>query len=106
MEPLIFFIMKIFKTIKNKIKSLAAKIAGVAPQPSFANIYIIKNNLEIYKIQSTSSDISNGVCKILSYFSKYNNYKIIYNYPEKDIYIYFTVKKADELEPDNSNNKK
>lgn len=98
--------MKLLEKIKKKIKSIAAKIAGEAPAPSFANIYIIKNGIELYNIESTSPDISEGICKILQFFNKYDNYKIIYNYPEKDIYIYFTVKKAEELEPADGEGKK
>lgn len=97
--------MKIIKFIKKKIKTLAAKIAGQPVPPSFVNIYIFKNNKEVFHIESTSSDITDGVCKIIQYFNKYDNYKIIYNYPEKDIYIYFTVKKAEDVEPESSEKK-
>lgn len=98
--------MKLLEKIKKKIKEIAAHIAGEKPDPSFANIFIYKNGTEIYNIESTSPDISYGICKIIQYFNKYDNYKIIYNYPEKDIYIYFTVKKADELEPTDGEVKK
>lgn len=97
--------MKITKFIKDKIKNFAAKIAGQPQTPSFAVIYILKNNKEVFKIESTSSDITDGVCKVIQYFDKYDNYKIIYNYPAREIYIYFTVKKADDVEAESSDKK-
>lgn len=97
--------MKITKIIKNKIKAIAARIAGQSAPPSFANIFIFKNNKQIYNIESTSANIADGVCKIIQFFNKYDNYKIIYNYPEKDIYIYFTVKKAEDVTPEDSEKK-
>ena len=92
--------------IKAKIKQIAAKIAGLPQPPDFATIYIIKNGEEVFNIDSTSRDISYGICTILQYFSKYDNYKIIYNYSNKEIYIYFTVKKGNELDLDTGETKK
>lgn len=99
------FIKKIIQKIKKKIQAIAARIAGKPLPPSFANIFILKNNKEVYHIESTSSDITDGVCEIIKFFSKYDNYKIIYNYPEKDIYIYFTVKKGEDVAPEDSEKK-
>ncbi len=92
--------MKIIEKIKAKIKGVARKIAGSPEnvEPNFATIYIVKNNQNVYKIESTSSDIVNGICEIISYFHKYNDYKIIYNYISKEIYIRFTVKKGNDVE--------
>lgn len=97
---------KLIDKVKKKIKEIAARIAGTPQPPAFANIYIIKNSTEVFNIQSTSSEISEGVCTIIQYFSKYNDYKIIYNYPAKDIYIYFNVKKGNELDQKDGENKK
>lgn len=100
--------MKFINFIKNKIKSAAAKIAGVPKEPikpSFANISILKNSEEICNIKSTSSDISDDICKIIQCFSKWNNYKIIYDYPARGIFIYFTVTKAQDVEQADSNKK-
>lgn len=96
----------LLEKIKNKIKEMAARIAGISTSPSFATIYIIKNGEKVFNIKSTSSDISNGICTIIQYFSKYEDYKIIYNYPQKEIYIYFTVKKGNELDQIDGGTKK
>lgn len=97
--------MKILNKIKSKIKSIAEKIAG-RPQPlSFATIYIIKNGDRVYTIQSDETDLANALCKVISYFHKYDDYKIIYNYVEREIYICFVVKKGNEIECTDSLNK-
>lgn len=90
--------MKIINLIKNKIKKIAAKIAGQPPVPNFATITAFKNGQEIFKIESTSSNITDGFCTLIQLFSKFNDYKIIYDYVGRSIYIYFTVKKAQDVE--------
>ena len=90
--------MKIINLIKNKIKRVAAKIAGQAPEPNFAQIKIFKNGAEVFHMESTSPDITDGIILIIQFFSKFNDYKIIYDYVNRLIYIYFTVKKAQDVE--------
>lgn len=93
--------MKILETIKQKIKALAKKIAGepaVPPEPNFATIYIIKNGEEVYRIESTADGLPDGIIKMISYFSKFNDYKIFYDYLKREIIIYFTVKKSNDVE--------
>lgn len=90
--------MKIINLIKNKIKKIAAKIAGQPPAPNFATVTVYKNGQQIFEIESTSPNITDGFCTLIQLFSKFNDYKIIFDYINRDIYIYFTVKKAQDVE--------
>lgn len=99
--------MKFFETIKRKIQQLSAKIAG-KPQiiePYFAKITIFKNGEEVFIFTSCGNDYGESVCNLISYFNKFNDYKIIYNYVEREINIYFTVKKANDVECTDDGNK-
>lgn len=98
--------MKILNAIKKKIKAIAAKIVGEPPAPNFATIIIKKNGEQVFTIESTSPDIVDGLFDILSYFNKYDDYKIIYDYVSRAIYIYFNVKKNSDVECADSSNKK
>lgn len=93
--------MKIIETIKQKVKGIARKIAGepaAPPSPNFSTVYVIKNGEKVYEVTSNSDKLTDGFINTLSYFHKYNDYKIIYNYIERTIAIYFTVKKSNDVE--------
>lgn len=66
--------------------------------PSFAQIQIFKNNEKVYTFESTTPDIADKVCDLIQYFQKYDNYQIINDYPKRVIKIFFTVKKAEDVD--------
>lgn len=86
--------MSIINLIKEKVKQIARKVGGTAekPEPAFANIKIYENDELTVNVDTVSGDLSKKYCRLIEYFARYKDYNIIFNYVEREIYIYFTFK--------------
>lgn len=89
--------------IKTFIKNLIGKIKGkgeeeVPPKAEQLIIRTFKNGEKISYHKITNQETINQFCSVIQNFAKWEDYKIIYDYPGKAIQIYFTVKKAADFE--------
>lgn len=87
--------MKFLDNVKEKFKSICRKLGGVdvTRQPAFANLKIYINNDLKVETNSTDGDLPTKFCNLIEYFATYNDYNIIFDYVNKNISIYFNVKK-------------
>lgn len=95
-----------FKNIWNKIKNLfRKKEEPAAVDGAKLTVRSYKNGTKINYIQITDLKVIKNICSIIENFSKWSDYNIVYDLPQNDIKIYYTVKKAADFEDIKNNDK-
>lgn len=86
--------------VKILIKNLISKIKGepTAPVTDCLTIQTFKNGAKLLNIKETESKKIKNFCDLVQGFSKWDDYQIVYDYPNKKIAIYFRVTKAADFE--------